>query len=96
MINKEVTNLVKPLGKNDSISTTCHADVSHEIGVGGIPWKIAATKKDLRKYLKLAETLFMAHLVWSWNFRGITEPAIIKKLNHWYPQTSNLQLAYIN
>ena len=48
MINKEVTNLVKPLGKNDSISTTCHADVSHEIGVGGIPWKIAATKKDCR------------------------------------------------
>ena len=63
MINKEVTNLLKPLGKNDSISTTCHPDVSHEKGVGGIPWKIATTKKDLRKCLKWAETLFMTHLV---------------------------------
>lgn len=44
MINKEVTNLVKPLGKNDSISTTCHADVSHEIEVGGIPWLLQQRK----------------------------------------------------
>ena len=69
---KEVINLVKLLEKKDNIKY--HADALHKIRVGGIPWKTTTTKKDLRKCLEWAKTVFYYIL-------GIIEPAIIKKRN---------------
>ena len=39
-----------------------HADASHEIEAGEIPWKTVTTKKDLKKCLEWVEARFITYL----------------------------------